>query len=569
MPRLPSAADFGGPAAPRPSRAVTEHQAGTLDRTGALVSGLGDMVLKETDRLESLSAENALNKLRERRVELTLSPEKGFQRLQGGAVVEKPILDEFPAAFQGAIDEVGKGLSAGAQRKFQQRAAGELTGFRTDLLRHVAAQTDKFRSDVFNAAVSVESSYASAMWADPAAVEGSIQRVLELLPAEVERQGLTDPKMKQLFLQQSAGAIVTAAVQGALTGDDSATALRYFEQYGDKLTEQQRRQMHNAVRSATSWDAGQALGQQAYDMMLSGKSMTQIEKHLLSETRGAKDTYQNAKAVFNQMHGAFKENQRQAADAAQDRINRGEPWEKIRGQYLGSMDPSSVDAFDRRVKAERAGRNVQTDFSAWQEVSERILAGDDFDLNSYADRISTPDLKSLYDRKQKAGQPDSLRDVRTLEQQLGEAYGLLGYGNKPRDKERKGQLSLWVSQEIDRRQAELRRALTYGERQEVIQEGARVVGKNTLFGLEYGEVRRFEEAELVPEGVPPTPVAESAPKGALASLVRNPSPEAEALGMTVEERAAIIQEYRSRRAGALPSEAEILRIYRILTQRTE
>lgn len=558
MPKIPSAAEFGPRVAPRASQGVTQFSGIPEDRTGRILSGLGDMVRKEVEELDALAAENALNKLREKRVDLTVGPGKGFQHVTGGAVIARPVLDEFPAEFGKVSSELAKGLSPGARARFQLAADREATGYKTDLLRHVAAQTEAFRSDVFKSTVAVEAAYASARWADPAAVTAALQRVEQATAAEVVRQGMEGDeaaKLRELFVKENSGAVITAAIKGALAGDNSAAAMGMFKQYEDKLTKQQREGLAPVLESATSWDKGQDLGQQAFAMQLSGKSHVQIEKFLQDSTKGSKGTYTNASTVWSQLQGARKAQQGEAADAAQALINQGQPWQKVRAQYLGSMDPSVVAAFDKRAETGAgAGKEVKTDFGVWYSVKEKIDSGEEVDLRQYVDRVSTSDLKTLATAQNK-----ELKDLQTLTQQLSNAHKLMGLGSKKSDLERKGAFDAYVTDEIQQREATNKKRLTYDERKAIIEEAMEVTRDDWWRPT----VRRYQTGPTeapVTEGTPSEPEQHTP----LARLLKEPSSEAKALGMTDAERAQIVTQYRSLKQGKLPSEDEIIRIYQRL-----
>src|SRR3990172_2351573 len=113
MPRLPTAEDLGTRIA-RPTRGVVSIAA---DPTGGAIAGvadgIGQIVDEETRKLEELAAQDALNTLERRRLEMTYDPEKGFSNITGSAVLSRPLMKEVPEAFDNEI----KTLSAGLKTK--------------------------------------------------------------------------------------------------------------------------------------------------------------------------------------------------------------------------------------------------------------------------------------------------------------------------------------------------------------------------------------------------------------------------------------------------------------------
>lgn len=543
MPRLPSPEDLGGVLAPRPARGVTEIRPAPLDRGTEFLTALGNLAEQETERLEGIAAENALNKLRERRVDLTMAEGKGFQHVRGGAVIERPVLKEFPDAFNREIEQISMGLNTRrARERFQQKAQAEALGFRTDLMRHVAAQSEAFADATFKATVQVEAGVAGAMYSDPIAVDAALQRVEERAADEAVRLGMTDPKLRELFTQQTSGAVVTAAIQGALGNNDSPTAMALLEQYGDKLSEQQRRGLDTAVQSANAWDVGQSLAEEAFSMTQAGVSATKVEQYLIDKTRGNKAAYGNAQTVLGQLMGARQEQRREASESAQDEINRGANWGAIRHKYLGSMSPEAVAAFDSRAATAAKGRKTEPNFALYFELSQRIAQGDTgVILPEYVDQLSESELSKL-DTQLRAAQTDKgARDLRTLDQQFAAAEMQMSRtAEKPMLIREKGLFRDWVTTEIELEMERKGRELDYQERQAIIRRGMLVVEEGGWFS---SDVRGYHQPRLTPRP------AQAAPTAAPSVIVPG------------DDRAMIIQGYIQNQ-GRRPTEAEIQETYR-------
>jgi len=488
----------------------------SIDRSGAVFATIGEMVKREADQLEDVAAEDALNKLREKRIELTMGPDKGFQRLQGGAVVSRPVLDEFPAEFGKEIESIeGTLFSPRAKAKFRQRANSEASGYKADLLRHVASQTEKYRTDVFNSTLKVESGYAASQFTDPTAVSAAIGRVAEKSAAEAERQGITDPKALELFLQETSGAVAYAAIRGALDADQSAVAQQIFDTYKDKLSDTQKHAVMPGIQSATAWDAGQILATNAFAKKQAGEPPTDIERYLIAETKGNKQMYANAQSVLGQLERAKKEELMNNADAAQNEINKGAPWQKIRGRYLNQMDPSVVAAFDQRAKAlAESGRDggaprIKTDRATYYELT--VLAGDD-DREKFRKRLlessgklSDSDFQHFTDKLAKAKKdPEELKDMKTYAQQLSDAHDRVQINGR-KDADKRGAFDAYVDSQLRAKQKELGRIPNQDERELVIRKA------ETKGEISWGRDRRYYEVvgtEKATEFKPEIPDAE-------------------------------------------------------------
>lgn len=581
MPRLPAPEDYGRAAAPQVTRQVVTQRVAPMDRSSELLSRLGAMAMEEADRLDGLAAENALNKLRERRVNLTVNPEEGFQRLQGGAVIERPVLDEFPASFQRSIDDISQGLSAGARKRFQSRASEQMTGFRTDLMRHVAAQTDKFRGDVFAATIEVEANYAASMWGDAVAVDAAVQRAAEAVAPEIERLGFVGEdgaKLREAFIQRQIGTVITGAVRGALDNQSGRRAQEIYDQYEDYLSLSQRQQLGSMIRTATAWEQGQELGQQAFAMLEAGQSMVEIEKFLQSQTGDAKDVYQNATGVYRSLQGARQAQREELGDQALREINNGANWMAIRHRYVGGMSPRAVEAMDRAARAGvGTGGARRTDMGAWYELQQMAVSDDpnvrdrfaQMDLHEHIDYLSDADFKQLagLQRRLRSGDESEVRDVATFAQQIATARNDVKINTStPAGKQRAAQLERYIRDEADRRSRELGRNLSYAEREELIAEATTPVSTRGLFGRQ--QVYRFETdaPATVQEEQGQTTAPASTPANPRRALIESLGPEAQALGMTRNQRTQIISAYQQANRGALPTEEEIVATYRIYFQ---
>lgn len=190
MPRFPNFTDIGGVAPrdpggplasyrsrdPAPIRANTEAAAATaeLGRTISIAAS------KELDYIDDSRAESAFNKLREKQMQLTLDPDRGYVHQRGRLAVERPIplVDEYGKSFDQAVSEISSGLSTDRQRrKFKERADAASIGFRSDILRHVMRETDKHRIEVLEGVLSTEIQNAGANWGDQSVIDQARARI--------------------------------------------------------------------------------------------------------------------------------------------------------------------------------------------------------------------------------------------------------------------------------------------------------------------------------------------------------------------------------------------------------
>lgn len=217
MPRLPTAEDLGTRVA-RPTRGVVSI---TPDPIGGAIAGVADHIGKiadeETQKLEELAAQDALNKLEKKRLEVTYDPEKGFSNVTGSAVLNRPLLKEVPEAFDNEINQLSAGLKTKrAQQYFQQRAAGVKNGLTGDLFRHVALQTDKAHDATEQSTIDTQASIAAA---DPTRLDGALAAAGAVVASNAKRNSITDPAMLTMLKQQTEGKVVVSALNTMLAAD--------------------------------------------------------------------------------------------------------------------------------------------------------------------------------------------------------------------------------------------------------------------------------------------------------------------------------------------------------------
>lgn len=220
MPRLPTAEDLGTRIA-RPTRGVVQIAPDPMGGAVAGVAGgIGKIVDEETRKLEELAAQDALNTLERKRLEMTYDPEKGFSSVTGSAVLNRPLLKEVPEAFDNEINALSAGLKTKrAQQYFQQRAAGVKNGMAGDLFRHVALQTDKAHEATEQATIDLQADIAAK---DPTRLDGALAIAGETAAKAVARLRLDpsrDSAQIAMLTQRAQGRVVVATLNTMLSAD--------------------------------------------------------------------------------------------------------------------------------------------------------------------------------------------------------------------------------------------------------------------------------------------------------------------------------------------------------------
>lgn len=150
----------------------------------------GAEMFHAVDRMDTIAAEDALNKLNDRRLALTYDEKMGYANVKGANAATRPLMQEYGSLFGTAVKEIGSGLQNDRQReKFALRAQVAETGFKEGLLRHVVQEHDAFETQVLSDTVKSEKRMVAADASNPYAVDAALERLRPQVEAEAKRKG--------------------------------------------------------------------------------------------------------------------------------------------------------------------------------------------------------------------------------------------------------------------------------------------------------------------------------------------------------------------------------------------
>jgi hypothetical protein len=168
---------------------------------GAQVTQLGNQTMQageqqyaafkaEEEKTNTLRAEEAFSKLRERQLQLTYGPQEGFEHLRGSAALDRPLGKEWGGKFNEAYRQIESGLGNDDQKaKFKQRATLARLQFDEGILKHLASENNTHAAQVTDNAIKTELANVAANPTSGVAMAFSLERVNNLIDKEVERKG--------------------------------------------------------------------------------------------------------------------------------------------------------------------------------------------------------------------------------------------------------------------------------------------------------------------------------------------------------------------------------------------
>jgi hypothetical protein len=499
MPRLPAPEDYGV-SVPRASRGVTEitpAQRRPDLLTGKVLGDIGLMMEQEAEKIDDALAQDALNQLQDQQLDLTYG-EQGFTKLEGTQVTDRPVVQEYSDKMRITTEGLAAKISSPrVKQKFQLAAADVNRGFKQKLAIHTTGQVEKIKEQAFFGGAAT-----AQRMAGEGDLEGAVAYMAPLIGAAVAERGLTGDAATA-FARETMGAVYSANISKLLESDQPLEAKAILEANKGLMTDKQVAGFSKQIKSDVAWVRGDDM---VRTMLAEGKTTAEVEAAVSAEAKktGDKSFYDSAYHTLGNITAVRTKTYAENADKAQDEINRGKPWSRLREKYLDSMDPSVVAAFDQRAKALAKEGSVKTDFDAYYTLS--VMPPEQFakvDLRTYSGKLSEGNLRTLADRQGKIINKDEkeIRDTVTLQQQLGIAHAELGFSNTASARKKKGMFDAYVVDTVSAQEKVKGKPLTDDERKTVIQRA--MIAKDTSWWQSdklYYEVAGTPEAEkFVPE----------------------------------------------------------------------
>ncbi len=254
MPKLPDATSLGQRPVPQPgggtasfnppdeggaARIVTGagqivEGAGRMVRgVGNQLEGAGDEMFRaykvEKDRLDTLRAEDAYSRLRERQLDLTVGEQNGFTKIRAGDAIKPGFYNDYNSRFTAAAKEIAEGLDDDEQRgKFRLRASAAALQYRENLLQHISREGDVYAKQVYEGTLRTETRLSTAEWQNPNAVDGALMRIGASITDAAKRFGWS-PEYTEAQRQQAFGAVHSAVIGQALASHDFKYAKAWYD----------------------------------------------------------------------------------------------------------------------------------------------------------------------------------------------------------------------------------------------------------------------------------------------------------------------------------------------------
>lgn len=166
MAQIPEVTPSGTPA-PQPAGGIARAQPSSLraagipgqflQHAGGELQTAGDIINRTNLHYDTLGAEDAINQLHEKSIDLERNPQSGFRNVQGSGAIGQQFFDDYTGRLKDAAKSIAENLPNDQQRQlFIQRTPVLANQFRAQLLSHQAQETEKFAANTESNTVKLE-----------------------------------------------------------------------------------------------------------------------------------------------------------------------------------------------------------------------------------------------------------------------------------------------------------------------------------------------------------------------------------------------------------------------------
>lgn len=488
MPIVPSYSDFqaspGALPQARVSTPTMPNVAGiTAREIGQGLKQVGQVMSREAlqaiEEANTLRAEDAFNRLRQKQIDLAYGEERGAFRVEGANVLDRksklPFSDEYLAEFDKAGSEIAATLANDDQRKrFNQRAQASRLEFGAQLQRHQSEQVDRWRTSVMRDTVETETRVAMKNPYDVEAIGASVERVRLAVGAEAARNGIPADEA----IAKAVGGIHAGVIATALNDDRLDYARQYLTEFGDEIDPKDRMTMTAKLDARDKEVRVMAAADDAfvyhYDHPVSAEAM--IRSQFKDDPKAA----HAALVLYDDRVRVKREYEKRVADEHQngvlDQLTAGVPWARV----MKSEDWKNMDSKDRfrlftayqsQQKAASGGGAAAANESR-DEMFNSLYADDDGIARMSKAEIGTLRAKGLTQTQvgQLMRRKDALakgaEDVQVDTDQLNAAMEREGIGEK--DKATRGKIKAAVEAAVYAEQKARGKPISREEKDKII-----------------------------------------------------------------------------------------------------
>lgn len=215
---------------------------GTSRLLGQAANALGNYnayLQREQAEADQVRVDDAINRIKERQIDLTFGKDKGFANLTGLSALERqggrPLSDEYGDELRKTIDEVTNSLGNDRQKRaLQMRANDILAGFRSQVMQHEGEQFKNYQLSVREGTITNRQREIALYYNDPQKIDEAVTSINAAVAAQGRTLGKSAEWIEAQQRKQTSNAHVLA-ISAALEKNDVMYADGYLKKYTPQM----------------------------------------------------------------------------------------------------------------------------------------------------------------------------------------------------------------------------------------------------------------------------------------------------------------------------------------------
>lgn len=261
---------------PNPSTSVAQYTGGVAEQAqmtqGEAVSKLGSDMVQMADQrrnqLDELRVIDAATALRRENLRLTFDPKEGYQSVQGGDVLSRPLAQDYATLHKQAADGIAASLSPRQREMFAGHVASDSVNFQAGVMRHAMTEAEKYSGEVYKNDLISRYDTATAAYKNPEVTNSQLDGIDRATFHRMDTQGINDPALRDQFVKAARGGLHAAVINTAITAGDTTFANDYLKANKKDMTGDQLKAVEHQLKPATDFAAGKVLAQDAFQKEL-------------------------------------------------------------------------------------------------------------------------------------------------------------------------------------------------------------------------------------------------------------------------------------------------------------
>lgn len=279
-------------------------------------NGFADRYRQEQELADQVRVDDAINKAKERQIDLTFNKDTGFTNVKGINALQrssgKPLADDYANEYKTSLDEITGTLGNDRQKRaFQMRANDMLTGFKSQVMAHEGQEFHDYTVSVREGTIANRKQEIGLYYNDPNRIDAALASINAAVTDMGRNLGGKSAEWIEARSRKEQSDALVGAVGAALERNDLMYADGLIKKYSDRMDANDLlrvrgatdKQMDAAVATKVATDAVKAVAPKVqptdYDRIVnitmnteSGGKRYGADGKLLTSSAGAKGEMQ-------------------------------------------------------------------------------------------------------------------------------------------------------------------------------------------------------------------------------------------------------------------------------------